>query len=84
MRPNTKFGNSPTNWNQASVSLQMEFVEDFEKSFTVRANGKEIYIPRSLVSYRRKWKEGSGRKMIEFTLPQWKVDDASLQKFVVP
>lgn len=83
MKPYSKFGKAQTNFDNTQVSLQMEFVTDFEKSFLVKGNDREIYIPRSLVEYRRKF-QNLGQPWIEFTLPQWKVTQEKLDKYVIP
>jgi len=68
--------------NEEPVKLQMTWVADREKSFVVMKGDQEVYIPRSLVDYRRKWKDPD-RWVIEFTLPQWKVEQEELDDYTV-
>lgn len=51
-------------------------------SFIVLAGTREVVIPRSLVEYRRKWKDPK-RDVVEFTLPDWKIKQENLTEYVI-
>ena len=83
---------SGESWREAK--LKMVFNDDHEKTFTVfrvevnqasisKLRGSEIiHIPRSLVTYRRRYTH-DGLRIVEFTLPQWKVEQEDLEGFEI-
>lgn len=76
------------------VKLQMIFDEDHEKTFTVLRQPVKsvnlsklryvdrIHVPRSLVTYRKRFRY-QGVNLIEFTLPQWKVEQEKLEDYEI-
>ena len=65
-----------------TVKLKMKWKSDREASFLVELGKRDLFIPRSLVEYRKKIPDGVVT-WIEFTLPAWKVRQEGLEMYQV-
>lgn len=62
------------------IELRMRLVRETDRAMLVAGNGREEWIPRSLVAYRKR--EGFSDE-VTFTLPTWKVEKSDLWEFAI-